>query len=113
MSAHTLNPYCFPGFGILDELEFLVQSGLTPMAALQAATRNPARFMGRENELGTIEKGKLADLVLLDANPLKDITNTRRMNAVIYRRNCIRGPPLMKCSVKPKPSRRVLLRSSS
>lgn len=81
----TENPYCFPGFSLHDELEFLVQAGLTPMEALQAATRNPARFMGRENELGTIEKGKLADLVLLDANPLKDISNARRINAVIYR----------------------------
>lgn len=81
----TGNPYCFPGFGLHDELEFLVQAGLTPMEALQAATRNPARFMGREKELGTIEKGKLADLVLLDANPLENISNTRRINAVICR----------------------------
>lgn len=80
----TLNPYCFPGFSLHDELGLLVQSGLTPMEALQAATLNAARFMGRENELGTIEAGKLADLVLLDANPLDDIANTRKIDAVVY-----------------------------
>lgn len=81
----TLNPYCFPGFSLHDELALLVQAGLTPMQALQAATRNAARFMGREHELGTIEPGKLADLVLLEANPLEAITNTRRIHAVVYR----------------------------
>ena len=81
----TLNPYCFPGFSLHDELALLVQAGLTPMQALQAATRNAARFMGREHELGTIEPGKLADLVLLEANPLEAITNTRRIQALVYR----------------------------
>ncbi|HEV7924563.1 MAG TPA: amidohydrolase family protein [Verrucomicrobiae bacterium] len=80
----TGNPYCFPGFSLHDELGWLVQSGLTPMEAIQAATRNAARFMGRDNELGTIQQGKLADLVLLDANPLEDIANTRKIAAVIY-----------------------------
>ena len=80
----TLNPYCFPGFSLHDELGLLVQSGLTPIQALQAATLNPARFMGRENELGTIQTGKLADLVLLNANPLDDIANTRKIDAVVY-----------------------------
>jgi imidazolonepropionase-like amidohydrolase len=80
----TGNPYCFPGFSLHDELGWLVQAGLTPMEAIQAATRNAARFMGRENELGTIQQGKLADLVLLDANPLDDIANTRKIAAVVY-----------------------------
>ena len=53
------------------------------MEALQTATLNPAKFLGMENQLGTIEKGKLADLVLLDANPLQDIRNTRRISAVV------------------------------
>jgi imidazolonepropionase-like amidohydrolase len=52
------------------------------MQALQAATLNPARFMGRDKELGTVEKGRLADLVLLDANPLEDIHNTTKIRAV-------------------------------
>ena len=80
----TLNPYCMPGFSLHDELGLLVQSGLTPMKALQAATLNPARFMGRENDLGTVGTGKIADLVLLDANPLDDIGNTRKIDAVVF-----------------------------
>lgn len=79
----VLNPYCFPGFSLHDELELLVSAGLTPMEALQAATWNPARFLGREKELGSVAKGKLADLVLLDANPLESIGNTRRIGAVV------------------------------
>jgi len=80
----TLNPYCFPGFSLHDELGLLVQAGLTPMQALQAATLNPARFLARENDFGTVDKGKIADLVLLDANPLEDIGNTRRISAVVF-----------------------------
>jgi hypothetical protein len=74
---------CFPGFSLHDELALLVQAGLTPMEALQSATRNPARCLGRSNDLGTIEQGKLADLVLLEANPLDDIRNTTKIAAVI------------------------------
>jgi imidazolonepropionase-like amidohydrolase len=76
-------PYVFLGFSLHDELDLLVQVGLTPMEALQTATRNAARFMGKEMEMGTVEKGKLADLVLLDANPLIEISNTRKIAAVI------------------------------
>ena len=54
------------------------------MEALQAATLNPARFLGKEKDLGTVEPGKIADLVLLDANPLDDIGNTKRIAAVVY-----------------------------
>jgi imidazolonepropionase-like amidohydrolase len=77
------NPYVFPGFGLHEELELLVEAGLSPLEALQTATLNPAKFLGKEKELGTIEKGKLADLVLLDANPLADIKNTTRIAAVV------------------------------
>lgn len=80
----TLNPFCFSGFGLHDELGFLVQAGLTPIEALQAATLNSARFLGKEKEMGTIEKGKIADLVLLEANPLADIRNSRKIAAVVY-----------------------------
>ena len=76
-------PYGFPGFTLHDELAILVQAGFTPMEALQAATRNPARFLDREKEIGTIEKGKIADLVLLNANPLQDIGNTQKIEAVV------------------------------
>ncbi len=79
----TMNSQCFPGFGIHDELALLVDAGLPPMAALQAATRNAAEFMGQADRRGTIESGKIADLVLLDKDPLADIHNTRALDAVI------------------------------
>lgn len=76
-------PPVFPGFSLHDELEKLVEAGLSPAEALQSATVNPAKFFGKEKELGTIEKGKLANLVLLDANPLENISNTKKINAVV------------------------------
>jgi imidazolonepropionase-like amidohydrolase len=75
--------YIFPGFSLHEELQRFVAAGFTPMEALQTATLNPAKFLGRENELGTIEKGKVADLVLLDANPLDDIRNTQKIAGVV------------------------------
>jgi imidazolonepropionase-like amidohydrolase len=75
--------HIFPGFSLHDELALFVRAGLTPMQALQTATRNPAVFLGRLADMGTVEKGKLADLLLLDANPLEDIANTRRIRAVV------------------------------
>ncbi len=66
-----------------DELAMFVQAGLTPKKALQTATINPAKFLQKQNMLGTIEPGKIADLVLLEANPLVDINNTRRIAAVV------------------------------
>ena len=79
----TPNPFCFPGFSLHDELGFMVQSGMTPLEALQTATINPAEFLGLDKTLGTIEKGKVADLVLLEANPLESIANTKRIAAVV------------------------------
>ncbi|HKP85004.1 MAG TPA: amidohydrolase family protein [Blastocatellia bacterium] len=79
----TPNPYVFPGFSLHDELALLVKAGFTPMEALQAATRDAAKYLGRLDSLGTVEKGKLADLVLLDANPLTDIGNTKKIRAVV------------------------------
>ena len=79
----TMNPQCFPGFGIHDELALLVDAGLSPLSALQAATRNAAEFMGQLDRRGTVEVGKTADLVLLDKNPLADIHNTRSIQAVV------------------------------
>ena len=79
----TGNPFCFPGFSLHDELALLVDAGLTPMEALQSATSNAAIFAGKADSLGTIEKGKIADLVLLDANPLDQIADTRRIAAVV------------------------------
>ncbi|HKW13362.1 MAG TPA: amidohydrolase family protein [Candidatus Krumholzibacteria bacterium] len=78
-----LNPFTFPGFSLHDELSLLNEAGLTPAEALRAATLNPAIFMNATDSLGTVEKGKRADLVLLDANPLTDIHNTQKVNAVV------------------------------
>ena len=75
--------YILPGFSLHEELQRFVAAGFTTMEALQTATLNPAKFLGMEDRLGTIEKGKLADLVLLDANPLDDIRNTQSIAAVI------------------------------
>lgn len=79
----TFNAYCFPGFSLHDELELFVQTGFTPLEALQTATLNPARYLNLSTSLGTIEKGKIADLILLDANPLDSIGNTRKIAAVV------------------------------
>ena len=76
------NTFCFPGFSLHEELALLVESGLTPLAALQSATRNPAIFMDATDRYGSAAKGKIADLVLLDADPLQDIHNTSRISAV-------------------------------
>ena len=72
----------YPGFSLHEELELLVRAGLTPMEALQAATLNAGKYLGLA-DTGTIEKGKRADLVLLDANPLQDIKNTRKIQSVV------------------------------
>jgi len=92
----TANPYVFPGFSLHDELALLVQAGFTPMEALQAATRDPARYLGLLDSVGTIEKGKIAELVLLDANPLAEIGNTRKINAVVVGGTLITRPELDK-----------------
>ena len=73
------------GIGLHNELELLVESGFTPMEALQTATRNPARYFGTLKDMGTIEPGKLADVVLLYADPLDDIRNTRKISLVVLR----------------------------
>jgi imidazolonepropionase-like amidohydrolase len=81
---------------IHDELVALVGAGMTSMEALQAATRNPAEFLGRLATDGTVEVGKKANLVLLDANPLSDISNTRLVSAVILRGRLMQGAELQK-----------------
>lgn len=80
-----LNPFALPGFGAHDELSLLVEAGLTPLQALQAMTRDAARYLGLERRMGTVTPGKVADLVVLDADPLADIRNSQRVHAVVTR----------------------------
>lgn len=72
-----------PGFGLHQELAYFVHAGLTPFDVLRSATVEPARFFGMLDSLGTVEEGKIADLVLIDANPLDDIANARRTRTVL------------------------------
>jgi imidazolonepropionase-like amidohydrolase len=78
-------PYVIPGFSLHQELALLVKAGLTPMQALQAATKNPAEFWGKSKTQGMIEAGKAADLLLLDGDPLRDIGNVDRIDTVVLR----------------------------
>lgn len=89
------NQYCYPGFSLHDELQiFVEEAGFSPLEALQTATINPAIFLDQENELGTVETGKRASLVLLNANPLEDINNTREIEGAILQGDYLDGDSL-------------------
>ncbi len=75
--------YVLPGVSLHREMELLVDAGLTPLDAIIAATRAPAQFFRKDLKVGTLEPGKLADLVVLDADPLVDIRNTKKIRMVI------------------------------
>ena len=79
------NPYCFPGFSLHDELQLMVEGGLTPVQALKTATVNPAAYLQKEADYGSIKPGQYASLLLLDANPLANIANTRKIHAVMLK----------------------------
>ena len=81
--SDSLDRFVFPGSSLQGELELLQEAGFSPMEALQSATRDAAQFLGGEGEIGVIQPGLRADLVLLDANPLQTIANVRKINAVI------------------------------
>jgi imidazolonepropionase-like amidohydrolase len=81
----TGDPWSYPGAELHEELELLLKAGLTPAQALRTATINPAKFLDAEDSFGTVQVGKLADLVLLNANPLDDIRNTRRIEGVFLK----------------------------
>lgn len=76
-------PFVLPGFGLHEELKYLVAAGLSSLEALRTATINPAIFLGKEGKLGSVEKGKLADLVILNADPILNIQNLHSIEAVI------------------------------
>ena len=80
-----LNTYVLAGFSIHEELQELVSAGLPEFEVLKAATVNAAEFLKRQNDIGTVEPGKIADLVLLNGNPLKDISNTRKIDGVMIK----------------------------
>jgi hypothetical protein len=77
--------YSLPGYAVHSELEMLVRAGLSPLEAIRAATVRPAEFFGLDGEMGRIEPGMRADLVLLAGDPLENISNTRRIEAVVSR----------------------------
>jgi imidazolonepropionase-like amidohydrolase len=83
VGSDSLDPFVFPGESLHKELVEMVRAGLTPAEVLQSATRGAAQFLGRERDFGTVEPGKAADLVLLDASPLENIANTQRITAVV------------------------------
>ena len=72
-----------PGFALHREMELLVASGLSPLQALRAATYTAAEALGKEEQLGTVEPGKFADLVLLDADPLASVQNLKQIHLVV------------------------------
>ena len=86
--------YVLPGFSLHDELANFVEAGFTPMEALQTVSSNPATFLGTEDRFGSIAPGKVADLVLLNASPLEDIRNTRKINAVLANGRLFERPEL-------------------
>jgi imidazolonepropionase-like amidohydrolase len=104
----------YPGFSVHDELRLLVDEvGLIPLEALRAATLAPARTMGMADSLGVVAPGKVADLVLLDADPLRDVRNTRRIGAVVVGGRLLRRDDLdrlleeaARSAIKPLQSRR-------
>ncbi|HXH68129.1 MAG TPA: amidohydrolase family protein [Candidatus Limnocylindrales bacterium] len=81
--SDSLDHFVFPGFALHRELELLTEAGMTPLEALRAATSDAARFLGREGEFGVVASGARADLLLLDENPLAEISNTTKISAVI------------------------------
>lgn len=83
LGTDTGTPFTFPGYSVHDELEHLVKAGFSPGEALEAATRRAAEMLDAEDEFGTIEPGKRADLLILSANPLENIRNTRSLQIVI------------------------------
>ncbi len=81
------SPVLVPGFSLHDELETMVDIGVSPYDTLKSSTYNPALYLGELDDFDTIEKGKRADMVLLDANPLKNISNTRKIAGVMAQRD--------------------------
>jgi imidazolonepropionase-like amidohydrolase len=100
----------FPGYSLHDEMALFVRElGMTPAEVIERATRRSAKFLGISDQTGTVELGKVADLVLLDANPLDNIRNTRRITAVVLRGTLYdkRGLERILAAVRAAPDRRI------
>ncbi len=87
-------PYTYPGFSLHDELKLFVEAGLTPMQALETATTNPALLLGLSKTWGRVAPGYIANLVLLDADPLADISNTQKIDSVVLNGTLLPRPRL-------------------
>ncbi len=96
----TTVPCVVPGFSMHDELSELVDAGLTPYEAIKTATAGAAEFLGVLNKMGTISVGKRADLILVDANPLEDITNVQKRSGVMLRGQWLSEAELRKMLAK-------------
>jgi len=79
----TPTPGLVPGFSLHRELELLVQAGLSPMQAIQTATKTAAQFLGKTDQIGTLEPGKFADLIIVDGAPQRNITDIRKVHTVL------------------------------
>ena len=85
LGTDATNSYLVPGFSLHDELGYLIQAGFTPFEAIEAGTRNAAGALGKSDEFGTIEPGKRADLILVSANPLDEVSHLRNREGVMLR----------------------------
>jgi hypothetical protein len=105
--------FIVPGASVHDELGELVQAGLSPAEALRAATLSGAVYLGRTSDFGTVAPGRVADLVLLDANPLETISNSRRIHAVVFNGRVLDRRALdsllagVETTVRPTPQQRL------
>ena len=94
--------FSVPGFSLHREMRAMVAAGMTPYQVLEAGTRNPAEYLGAAKEFGTVEVGKRADLILVDANPLADVANVARRSGVMLRGRWYPESEL-RAMIEPKP----------
>jgi imidazolonepropionase-like amidohydrolase len=85
LGSDAIQTFSVPGFSIFNEMGAMVRSGMTPYQVLVTGTTNVARYFGREKDVGTVEAGKIADLVLVDANPLQNIDHFARQTGTMVR----------------------------
>jgi imidazolonepropionase-like amidohydrolase len=85
IGTDTPNAFVIPGFSVAEELQNFVEAGLTPYQAIKAATKDAAEFLEASNDFGTITVGKRADLVLVEGNPLENISNLKKRIGVMAR----------------------------